>query len=406
VARKKQGVDFEGALEELEGLVERMEEGKLSLEESLKTYERGIELSRACQKSLDAAEQRIQILTEKDGTAETRSFQPDDDLAAGAAPAQRRLPVHLHEPRRFMNARSEGADDGIATFDVDLSRYRARANRALEACLPAADLAPAQLHEAMRYAVLNGGKRVRATLVYAAGEAVGGEAALFDAPACAVELIHAYSLVHDDLPVMDDDELRRGKPTCHRAFGEANALLAGDALQSAAFQVLSEGASEARRGMDMIATLAHASGSLGMAGGQAIDLAAVGRELGLDALEHMHRHKTGALIRASVRLGALCGESIGAEQLAKLDDYAACIGLAFQVRDDILDVEADTETLGKAQGADIALNKPTYPALLGLASAKHKAEELHERAIAELADFDARADGLRGISAYIVNRPH
>ena len=305
-----------------------------------------------------------------------------------------------------MNARSEGADERIAAFDIDLSRYRVRANRALEACLPAADLAPTQLHEAMRYAVLNGGKRVRATLVYAAGEAVGGEPALFDAPACAVELIHAYSLVHDDLPSMDDDDLRRGKPTCHRAFGEANALLAGDALQSAAFHVLSDGASKAHRGMEMITTLAHASGSLGMAGGQAIDLAAVGTQPSLDELENMHRHKTGALIRASVRLGALCGTDTSTRQLAQLDAYAACIGLAFQVRDDILDVEADTETLGKTQGADMALNKPTYPSMLGLAAARQKADELHQRAIAELADFDARADGLRGLSAFIVSRPH
>ena len=296
--------------------------------------------------------------------------------------------------------------DTIATHDIDLGSYRARVNRALDAYLPSAQPGPAQLHEAMRYAVLNGGKRVRATLVYAAGEAVGADGALLDGPACAVELIHAYSLVHDDLPAMDDDDLRRGKPTCHRVFGEASALLAGDALQSVAFQILADGAADAQRAVAMVATLAQASGSLGMAGGQAIDLAAVGRDLGLDELEHMHRHKTGALIRASVRLGALCGEGVGGEQLEQLDAYAACIGLAFQVRDDILDVEADTETLGKAQGADIALNKPTYPSLLGLASAKQKAEELHERAISELADFDARADGLRGLSAFIVNRPH
>ena len=305
-----------------------------------------------------------------------------------------------------MKPASEGAEQPVATFEVDLSLYRARANRALAACLPAADLPPAQLHEAMRYAVLDGGKRVRATLVYAAGEAVGGDAALFDAPACAVELMHAYSLVHDDLPSMDDDDLRRGKLACHRAFGEANALLAGDALQSAAFQVLSEGASQARRGMDMIATLAHASGSLGMAGGQAIDLAAVDTQPSLHELENMHRHKTGALIRASIRLGALCGANTSTGQLAQLDAYAACIGLAFQVRDDILDVEADTETLGKTQGADMALNKPTYPSLLGLAAARQKADELHRRAIAELADFDGRADPLRGLSAFIVSRSH
>ena len=296
--------------------------------------------------------------------------------------------------------------DTIATFDIDIGRYRGRANHALEACLPSAQPAPAQLHEAMRYAVLNGGKRVRATLVYAAGEALGADTAVLDSPACAVELIHAYSLVHDDLPAMDDDDLRRGKPTCHRVFGEANALLAGDALQSLAFQLLSDGATDSQRATAMVATLAHASGSLGMAGGQAIDLAAVGRDLSLSELEHMHRHKTGALIRASVRLGALCAAHVSTMQLEALDAYADCIGLAFQVRDDILDVEADTETLGKAQGADIALNKPTYPSLLGLAPAKQKAEELHDRAISELADFDARADGLRGLSAFIVSRPH
>ena len=296
--------------------------------------------------------------------------------------------------------------DTIATYDIDLGGYRTRANNALEACLAAADREPAQLHEAMRYAVLNGGKRVRATLVYATGDAVAADQDRLDAPACAIELIHAYSLVHDDLPAMDDDDLRRGKPTCHRAFGEANALLAGDALQTMAFQILADGAAGARRGMEMVATLAHASGSLGMAGGQAIDLAAVGKTLTLDELENMHRHKTGALIRASVRLGALCNPEIGDIELGSLDAYAACIGLAFQVHDDILDVEADTETLGKAQGADIALNKPTYPSLLGLEAAKQKAEELHEHAIAELADFDARADALRGLSAFIVNRPH
>lgn len=296
--------------------------------------------------------------------------------------------------------------DAAETFETDLSAYRARANRALEACLPNADEEPAVLHEAMRYAVLNGGKRVRATLVYATGEAVGAEPALLDAPACAVELIHAYSLVHDDLPSMDDDDLRRGKPTCHRAFGEANALLAGDALQSLAFEVLADGAKRSARGMELVATLAHASGSLGMAGGQAIDLAAVGCALSLDALENMHRNKTGALIRASVRLGALCGGKVDESRLAELDAYADCIGLAFQVRDDILDVEADTETLGKTQGADMARDKPTYPSLLGLEAARRKAEELHERAMAELSAFDARADTLRGLSAFIVNRPH
>ena len=265
---------------------------------------------------------------------------------------------------------------------------------------------PARLAAAMRYAVLGGGKRIRPLFVMTACDAVGGKRQAALPAATAFELVHAFSLVHDDLPAMDDDDLRRGKPTCHRAFGEANAVLAGDALQSFAFQMLSDSAGDAQRSVAMVATLAHASGSLGMAGGQAIDLAAVGRDLDLAELEHMHRHKTGALIRASVRLGALCGDDVSSEQLVQLDAYAASIGLAFQVRDDILDVEADTETLGKAQGADIALNKPTYPSLLGLTAAKQKAGELHDRAISELVDFDARADGLRGLSAFIVNRPH
>lgn len=296
--------------------------------------------------------------------------------------------------------------DTAETVCIDLSGYRARANRALEACLPDADREPVVLHEAMRYAVMNGGKRVRATLVYATGDALDADTALLDVPACAVELIHAYSLVHDDLPSMDDDDLRRGKPTCHRAFGEANALLAGDALQTLAFAVLADGAARAPHGVEMVATLAHASGSLGMAGGQAIDLAAVGRALSLDALENMHRLKTGALIRASVRLGALCGTDVDEKQLTRLDAYADCIGLAFQVRDDILDIEADTETLGKTQGADMARDKPTYPSLLGLEAARQKAEALHERAMSELSSFDARADALRGLSAFIVNRSH
>jgi farnesyl diphosphate synthase len=289
-------------------------------------------------------------------------------------------------------------------FRERMAAYRERANQALERCLPASHVPPEHLHEAMSYAVLNGGKRVRATLVYATGEAVGGAGPLLDAPACAVELIHAYSLVHDDLPAMDDDDLRRGKPTCHRVYGEATAVLAGDALQSLAFDLLSERLAASPRGLEMVATLARASGSLGMAGGQAIDLASVGKPLSLPELETMHRHKTGALIRASVRLGALCGDDASPALLEQLDAYADCVGLAFQVRDDILDVEGDTETLGKTQGADMARNKPTYPALLGLDQAKRKAEQLHEQALVQLAALGERADALRGLSAFIVNR--
>jgi geranylgeranyl pyrophosphate synthase len=214
----------------------------------------------------------------------------------------------------------------------------------------------------MRYAVLGGGKRVRPVLVFAAGAAVGAADARLDAPACAVELIHAYSLVHDDLPAMDDDDLRRGRPSCHRAFDEATAILTGDALQTLAFQILAQATEpDAAVRLRMIATLALASGSRGMAGGQAIDLAAVGRELDMVQLEDMHIHKTGALIRASVLLGALCTDEFDEPRLERLDRYAKCIGLAFQIQDDILDVVGDTALLGKTAGADTARDKPTYP---------------------------------------------
>lgn len=295
-----------------------------------------------------------------------------------------------------------------AKFDECLERYRARVHAALDACLPPAADEPRQLHEAMRYAVLNGGKRVRAVLVYAAGEAVGTPVDGLDAAACAVELMHAYSLVHDDLPAMDNDDLRRGQPTCHRAFDEATALLAGDALQSLAFEVLLQngGPATALDRLGMARTLANASGSKGMAGGQAIDLSAVGKTLDPGELENMHLHKTGALIRASVRLGALSGDGVGEETLALLDGYARCIGLAFQIRDDILDVEGETEMLGKRSGADMARNKPTYPSLLGMEPAKRKAADLHDEALECLAAFGPEADPLRWLSEYIVSRPH
>ena len=287
-----------------------------------------------------------------------------------------------------------------------MAQLRVRANERLDDWLPAAT-PPVRLHEAMRYAVLNGGKRVRAILTYAAGMAVGAQQCWLDAPAAAVELIHAYSLVHDDMPVMDDDDLRRGQPSCHKAFDEATALLAGDALQSLAFLVLAKYMNTSGpRAAQMIEVLAHASGFEGMAGGQAIDLAAVGLHLELAELESMHVHKTGALIRASVLLGALSRSDVSEAELTALDTYARCIGLAFQIRDDILDVESDTATLGKRQGADEANNKPTYPALLGLAEAKQKAVGLHEEAIASLADFDTSAALLRSISEFIITRIH
>ncbi|MCP5450315.1 MAG: (2E,6E)-farnesyl diphosphate synthase [Candidatus Competibacter sp.] len=286
--------------------------------------------------------------------------------------------------------------------------YRSRANQALDQRLPAADLHPGDLHQAMRYAVLGGGKRIRPVLVYSAGAAVGAMLEALDGPACAVEFIHAYSLIHDDLPAMDNDELRHGRPTCHRAFGEALAILAGDALQALAFQVLSQDPamiSDSVIRMRMLGLLAQAAGSRGLVGGQAIDLAAVGRDdLTLAELENMHIHKTGALIRASVLLGAFSRPEVESTVLERLDRYAKCIGLAFQIRDDILDVVGDTATLGKTQGADRALNKPTYPALLGLDGAREHARALHQEALASLEPLGSEADPLRWLATYIVER--
>ncbi len=289
-----------------------------------------------------------------------------------------------------------------AALDDLMQSLRVRVNRALETFLPEADIQPTRLHAAMRYAVLDGGKRVRAILVYTAAQALGHDDDGLDFPACAVELIHAYSLVHDDLPVMDDDELRRGKPSCHRAFDEATALLAGDALQSLAFQILTNAPEASAR--EMVRILSVASGSRGMAGGQAIDLAAVGKTLNLPELENMHIHKTGALIRASVRLGALSAPEVESDVVRRLDHYGKCIGLAFQIRDDILDVEGDSEVLGKRRGADQARLKPTYPALMGLSAAKQMAEELHEEALETLLPLGEAANPLRWLSEFVVTR--
>jgi farnesyl diphosphate synthase len=287
------------------------------------------------------------------------------------------------------------------------ARYRERVDAALDRWLPPESVHPRDLHAAMRYAVTGGGKRIRPLLVYATGEALAVAPGRLDGPACAVELIHAYSLVHDDLPAMDDDDLRRGRPTCHRAFDEATALLAGDALQSLAFYVLAhdpEMIADSAQRLRMVETLAAASGSRGMAGGQAIDLAAVGRKIGITELEDMHIHKTGALIRACVQLGGLSREGVEAGRLERLDHYAKCVGLAFQIQDDILDVTGSTETLGKQQGADMALDKPTYPALLGLDGARERARDLYNSAVASLDGFGQGADLLREIAAYIVER--
>ncbi|NJO16853.1 MAG: (2E,6E)-farnesyl diphosphate synthase [Thioploca sp.] len=287
--------------------------------------------------------------------------------------------------------------------------YQQRINTALDTWLPTAVIQPTQLHEAMRYAVLNGGKRIRPLLVYLTGHILKVNPTSLDGPACAVELIHAYSLVHDDLPAMDNDDLRRGNPTCHKAFDEATAILVGDALQTLAFYILSQDPhlqTTAQHRLEMINTLALASGSRGMVGGQALDMESVGQSLTLAELENMHIHKTGALIRASVKLGALAYPTIDNDWLAKLDHYAKCIGLAFQIQDDVLDIEANTEILGKTQGADIINNKVTYPALLGLRGAKQMAAELIEQALISLNDFDDSADPLRWMANYIITRAY
>jgi farnesyl diphosphate synthase len=282
----------------------------------------------------------------------------------------------------------------------------ARLEKSLSRWLPPAGTHPSKLHEAMRYAVLDGGKRLRPILVYASGQALGSPWEHLDGPACAVEFLHAYSLVHDDLPAMDDDDLRRGKPSCHKAFGEATAILAGDALQTLAFYVLSHESTPAVDGtrLRMIDTLALAAGSRGMAGGQSIDLEAAGRQLDIAELEDMHIHKTGALVRSSVVLGALTVPELAGDTLKRLDHYAKCVGLAFQIRDDILDVEGETDTLGKRSGADQSRSKSTYPALIGLEGAKQRARELHAEAMDSLTGLGDAADPLRWISRYIIER--
>ncbi|MCK5478614.1 MAG: (2E,6E)-farnesyl diphosphate synthase [Methylococcales bacterium] len=284
-----------------------------------------------------------------------------------------------------------------------------RVERALDDRLPNENILPIKLHQAMRYTVLDGGKRMRPMLTYCTGKALGLSDDILDGPACAVELIHVYSLIHDDLPAMDDDDLRRGKATCHIAYDEATAILTGDALQALAFEVLANDPSikvDSSNRLKMITTLTKASGSQGMVGGQAIDLESVGTKLTLPELENMHIHKTGALIRASVNMAALAKPDLDPALAKKLDHYAKCIGLSFQVKDDILDQESDTATLGKTQGKDLDNDKPTYPALLGLAGAKQKAQELHEQALESLCGFGAEADLLRDLSLYIIQRDH
>lgn len=284
-----------------------------------------------------------------------------------------------------------------------------RVNRALADLFPPSTDAPDPLGRAMRYAVLGGGKRLRPLLVYAAGHAVGGAYAALDGPACAVELIHAYSLVHDDLPSMDDDALRRGQPTCHVAFGEAMAILAGDALQALAFELLAGDTgmhvNDSVR-VRMLRSLGTACGAQGMAGGQAVDLDATGKRLDVSDLERMHAMKTGALIRASVQLGALAGGCTDEATLQALDRYARAVGLAFQVRDDILDVEADTEVLGKTAGKDAAQAKSTFPALLGMPASRERLQALTDEALASIAFLGEPASLLTRLARFTAERAH
>jgi len=291
------------------------------------------------------------------------------------------------------------------TFGDWMQATQAGVESALDQFLPALDAVPHKLHAAMRYALLGGGKRVRPLLVMAAGELFDADTATLARAACALEMIHVYSLVHDDMPCMDDDALRRGKPTVHVAYDEATALLVGDALQSQAFAVLAEGAAiEPGRQMAMIRLLAQASGSHGMCGGQAIDLDSVGLSLSLQQLEQMHQLKTGALLRAAVVLGALAGKDLEPADMTALDAYAKAVGLAFQVVDDVLDATADSATLGKTAGKDAAANKPTYVSILGLAPSKALAEQLRCDAHAALAPFGDKARRLRELADLVVQR--
>jgi geranylgeranyl pyrophosphate synthase len=312
--------------------------------------------------------------------------------------------LQTSRPTKLKAVEDEVNADAMA---ARMRAYQSRVQSVLEAALPSADSIPQRLHAAQRYAVLGGGKRLRPLLVYCTGEALDVPAASLDAPAAAVELIHSYSLVHDDLPAMDNDDLRRGQPTTHRAFDEATAILAGDALQVLAFSLLSRDrtastSSEAR--LKMIQILADASGTAGMAGGQAIDLGAVGRVLNLEELEAMHRLKTGALIRASVLMAAACSPGLSNDNWDALDGYAQDIGLAFQIQDDILDVEGNTEEIGKTSGADAARDKPTYPSVLGLEAAKVRARELKQRACGRLASLGEPAQVLAWLASYVIER--
>ena len=295
----------------------------------------------------------------------------------------------------------------LAAFGEQLTQWQNRMEQALAARLPAADEVPQRLHAAMRYSVLGGGKRIRPALVFATGRTLGLEDQQVEAAACAIELVHVYSLVHDDLPAMDDDDLRRGRPTCHKAFDEATAVLVGDALQPLAFALLARDpdlpADPAVR-LRLIDLLAEASGTFGMAGGQAIDLSVQGQVIDIAAVEQMHARKTGALIKVSVMMAAACVPTLGAELSERLGRFATAIGLAFQIQDDLLDVLGDVSTLGKATGADSARAKPTYPAVIGVEASQQRMQQLHAQALEALQPFGSRADPLRLLAQWLLQR--
>jgi geranylgeranyl pyrophosphate synthase len=295
-----------------------------------------------------------------------------------------------------------------AAFASRVAAYQQRLQQTLDLSLPAATLYPARLHAAMRYST-DGGKRLRPLLVYAAGEVLGLPPQAVDAPACAVELIHAYSLVHDDLPAMDDDDLRRGRPTTHKAYDEATAILVGDGLQALAFAVLAGNratALSAEQRLQMIAVLAEAAGSRGMVGGQAVDLESEGRTLTLPELEALHIHKTGAMIRACLLLACHAKSPLAQAELDALDRYGKCIGLAFQIQDDILDIEGNSASLGKTAGKDEAAHKSTYPAVMGLPAARQRATELFDEARYALGHFGSAAEPLLWLADHIQGRQH
>jgi len=310
-------------------------------------------------------------------------------------------------PKKAAHRPGPSDPPAMKSLPARLESYRGRIEQVLDRCLALPDAGTPRLREAMRYSTLGGGKRLRPALVYLTGESLGAGLADLDAPAAAVELIHVYSLVHDDLPAMDDDDLRRGRPTCHRAYDEATAILVGDALQALAFSVLADdsiGKPVPSIRLSMIRTLAQAAGTTGMAGGQAVDLAAVGQTLSVDAVENMHRRKTGALIKGSVLLGAIGAGIDSGPDFQALELFGDEIGLAFQIQDDILDVEGDAAVLGKTTGADAALSKPTYPSTVGLPAARDRARDLRDRAIHALTPLGARNAPLVELAQFVVSR--